>query len=106
MNVRGVAVLFVIVLAIGAVLQAFAHDIYGGWTQPDTGRSCCSDRDCQPARSYRGDDGLAYVWLNGRWRPVPPRRVLAIPSPDGASHVCADPMTDEIFCFVEGQPKS
>ncbi len=93
------------VIAIGAANQALAHDIYGGWTQPGTGKSCCNDRDCRPVRSYRGDDGVHYVWLNGRWQPVPASRVLAIPSPDGSSHLCANDETDEIHCFVPGQPQ-
>jgi hypothetical protein len=106
MTTRGLAILFVVVLAIGAAVQALAHGAYGGWINPASGGSCCDDRDCQPARSYLGDDGFHYVWLTGQWRRVPPDRVLKIPSPDGNSHVCADVQTDAIHCFVAGQPKS
>ena len=87
------------------VRPARAHEPYGGWVNPTTGASCCNDQDCHPVRSYLGDDGVHYVFLSGRWKPVPAARVLKIPSPDGNSHVCDNVMTDEIYCFVAGQPK-
>jgi hypothetical protein len=92
------------VVAIGASGEARGHEPYSGWTQPGADTSCCNDQDCRPVRSYRGDDGGAYVFLSGRWQPVPPDRVLLLPSPDGYSHVCADPLTDRIYCYVEGSP--
>lgn len=101
-----------LILAILSIGSAFAHDPYSGWTQPGTGKSCCnqmspdrSSGDCRPVRSYKGDDGRHYVFLSGRWQPVPAERVLQIPSPDGNSHACANVETDEIHCFVPGQPK-
>lgn len=106
MTPRTLATVLVAANLVTAPAQVLAHDPYGGWINPATGGSCCDDRDCQPARSYLGDDGFYYVFLTGRWRRVPPDRVLKIPSPDGSSHVCADALTDEIHCFVAGPPKS
>lgn len=98
-------------MAIGAAASVYvrparAHDLYAGWVNPATGASCCNNQDCRPARSYLGDDGRHYVFLTGRWKQVPVERVLKIPSPGGNSHVCANVQTDEIYCFVPGQPKS
>lgn len=100
----------------GATKQVRAHDPYGHWTQPGTGKSCCSQQrtqadgtivgDCRRVRSYLGDDGVHYILVRNRWRPVPPDRVLRIPSPDGNSHGCVNDETLEIHCFVPGPPRS
>lgn len=99
---------WVIVLALAVILAfafaALAHDPYSKWTQPGTGKSCCNKQDCRPVRSYKGDDGLHYVYVVGKWRPVPRERVLQIPSPDMSSHACVDLESFEIHCFVEGPP--
>ncbi len=106
-NILLVLALAIAVFMIGAFTggRARAHEPYGDWRQPG-GASCCSDlqRECRPVRSYLGDDGRHYVFLSGRWKPVPPGNVLKRPSPDGNSHVCAG-LEDEIYCFVAGVPK-
>ena len=85
-----------------------AHDHRGHWLDA-WGVKCCSDlhRECRPARSMLGDDGGYSVWLEGRWRPVPPTAVLAtVESPDGSSYVCLDKSDGRIRCFINGKPKS
>ena len=62
-------------LVIGAMLVAIAswpssaHDIYAG-LKDSAGASCCSDRDCHPAR-YRITAGGVQMLVDGKWITVP-----------------------------------
>lgn len=87
------------------------HDWYEHLKQPGTQASCCKgsrngvEGDCRPTRAYQDDDGNWRALLNGRWVAIPPRVVLQSLAPDGASHICANPI-GRIFCFIGGSPKS
>lgn len=84
-------------------------DFYKNLKQPDNGYSCCNamtatEGDCRPVRWYPGYDGLFYAFINGRWKPVPPNKVVTTTeSPDGYGHVCANRYTDDIYCFIPGK---
>ncbi len=91
------------------------HDWYQKLQQPGSKASCCNaqkkrpdgtlEGDCRPTRAYQKDDGMWYALVDGRWVQVPPRVVLKDLSPDGNSHVCANP-SGRILCFLGGSPKS
>ena len=111
MTARGVATLAVIVLAIGAAVQAMwpvrarAHDPYSTWTAPDNpGLSCCNSSDCRPTRAYMGDDGLWRAWDGINWLTIPPGRVLPTDyAGDGRNHLCEK--MGAVYCFSPGQPR-
>ncbi|MBX3502500.1 MAG: hypothetical protein KF889_23900 [Alphaproteobacteria bacterium] len=81
------------------------HDWYRQLLHPNTGVSCCGDRDCRPTRAYVDDNGAWRAQLNGAWVKVPRAAVLSTRAPDGNSHICA---TDAgvILCFIGGVPKA
>ncbi len=96
-----VAVLFV--LTLGAALRkAWAHDPYSGWLDRK-GFSCCDMTDCRPTRAEVDERGQWRAMVDGRWVTVPADAVLAIPSPDGRSHICMTPEALEPRCFVPGE---
>ena len=69
--------------------------------QPRTGVSCCSISDCRPADS-RVRDGRYEVFIDDRWMPVPPEKVLERKdNPTGRPIVCYTPQAG-IMCFVRG----
>lgn len=111
MTTRGLATLFVIVLAIGAVVSACwpkparAHDPYSGWKQPDSPSvSCCDDTDCRPTRAYMGDDGLWRAWDGVAWLTIPASKVLPTDfAKDGRNHLCEK--MGAVYCFTPGQPR-
>lgn len=87
---------------------ALAHEPYTKWMAPNGGK-CCSepDKECRPVRSYYDDEiGRFKVLVDGGWKIVPPSAVLTRESPDGRSHACIGPHTRNIYCFVNGRPKS
>lgn len=81
------------------------HKWYMELRQPNSGVSCCDDRDCRPTRAYVDEDGAWRAQLNGSWIKVPGDAVLQTPAPDGNSHICANE-AGTILCFVGGVPKS
>jgi hypothetical protein len=81
------------------------HDWYKTLVSPQSGVSCCNDKDCRPTRAFIGDDGAWRALLNGQWISVPREKVLNTKAPDGNSHICANEF-GMIFCFVGGVPKS
>lgn len=83
------------------------HEWYKNLSQPGTGYSCCSDKDCRPTRAYMDEDGKWHALVNGWWRDIPPSVVLEELAPNGGSHVCAgEGRNATIYCFVGGVPKS
>lgn len=112
MTTRAIATLFVIVLAIGAAVQACwpkparAHDPYSQWKAPNNPNvSCCNNEDCRPTRAYLGDDGLWRAWNGKEWLTVPPDRMLPTDyAKDGRSHLCEK--MGYIYCFSGAEPKS
>jgi len=129
MTTRAVATLFVILLAIGAVVSACwpkpakaqdhhpAHrDFYRLWMQPGVypPASCCNARverdgaevgDCEPTRAElrRGDDGVArwHAWLRqeGRWLPIPDAKVIRERNPSGQDAHLCWTPTAGVLCF-------
>ncbi len=121
---RGVATLFVVVLAIGAAVQALwpakaraqdhhpAHrDFYLKWTQPgvDPPVSCCSARieanglevgDCEPTRAeIRAGQWWAWLRQESRWIEIPDGKVLRERNPNGRdAHLCWS--GGRVLCFV------
>ena len=87
------------------------HDWYQQLKQPGTGYSCCNgsargnEGDCRPTRAYQDDEGRWFALLNGRWVAIAPQVILDRMSPDGRSHLCANPY-GRIFCFLRGSPRS
>lgn len=102
---RGLAIVFVIVLAIGAA-EALAHDPYSEWHAPDNpGLSCCNGDDCRPTRAWLGDDGRWRAWDGLGWIIIPPGRVLPTDyAGDGRAHLCEK--LGAVYCFSPSQPKS
>lgn len=69
--------------------------------QPGTNALCCSLADCRPVDYRGGPDGYE-VWINERWVPVPPSRVLeGKDNPVGRGVVCYTPALG-VLCFVRG----
>ena len=81
------------------------HDWYKTLVSPQSGASCCDNKDCRPTRAYLDDDGRWRAMLDGGWVVVPREKVLKTKAPDGNSHICANDF-GMIFCFVGGVPKS
>ena len=81
------------------------HDWYKTLMSPQSGASCCDNRDCRPTRAYLDDEGTWRALLDGRWIAVPREKVLRTKAPDGNSHICANEF-GMIYCFVGGVPKS
>lgn len=76
-----------LVLLASTVPAAQAHDWYGG-LRDSGGRSCCNDRDCHPVGLCAMPDRREGLLIEGRCRPIPWDKVLAIPAPDGQAHAC------------------
>lgn len=81
------------------------HQTYQHWQQPDNGASCCNDKDCRPTRARMTDNETWEAWNGHRWIPIPPAKVLHIPSPDGRSHLCSSEADDTVWCFLPGEVK-
>lgn len=93
-------------IGLGIGTDARAHDIYTKWERPDTGGSCCSNKDCRQATARYSAKGWE-VLLEGEWVEVPPGRVLdpvLFANPDGMHHVCVSPER-HIYCFMPGEAK-
>jgi hypothetical protein len=75
------------VLLLLAAAPAAAHEWYTGLKSND-GESCCNERDCAPTPMCIGGAGHEGLLLGGICFPVPWDKVLDVPSPDGAAHVC------------------
>jgi hypothetical protein len=84
---------------------------YSTWRQPAFGNprtaGCCDRTDCYPTTA-KFEDGLWWARHRetGRWIIVPNHKVEhdqidARESPDGRSHLCANPH-GYVFCFVAG----
>ena len=125
MTTRGLATLFVVVLAIGAVVQAFmsvraraqdhhpAHrDFYRQWMQPGVSPplSCCNARlekdgietgDCEPTRAeIRGGAWWAWLRQETRWLPIPDAKLIRERNPSGQdAHLCWTPARG-VLCFL------
>lgn len=83
------------------------HETYKNWTD-GKGMSCCSGKDCRPAKvRWRG------VWqarIGDRWCDIPEAVVRRYKSPDGGPHVCSPvPIQPDrpckIYCYVHGEVK-
>lgn len=72
---------------------------YRSLKQPGSGVSCCSIADCRPV-DYRTDNGAYEVFIDDKWRTVPPDKVLQqMVNPVGRAVVCYTPALG-ILCFV------
>jgi hypothetical protein len=77
---------------------------YESWMRPDTPElSCCNKADCYATPSrHRGGRIQALHRESGEWIDIPDEKVeLNRDSPDGLSHLCANP-EKFVFCFKEG----
>ena len=108
--------------------EAAAHDPdRGAWfksLKTPQGGSCCDLSDCRQTQAKQNADGSWVAIVNGKWRDIPPEKVLASPlSIDGEAYVCNSPATPggwgpnyggapmfiepsegTIFCFVPPIP--
>ena len=95
----------VVLWSVGAP-PSLAHDPYTSWQRPDTGGSCCDNKDCRQATARY--TGAGWEVLDGeKWLEVPPGRVLdtrKYKNPDGMHHVCIGPK-QHIYCFMPGEAK-
>lgn len=67
--------------------------------QPDNGVSCCFVADCRRA-DFRTSESGYEVWIDDRWQPVPPEKVLQrADNPMGRAIVCWTKRLG-IMCFV------
>ncbi len=69
-------------------------DFYSKLKQPKSGRSCCNDRDCRPARyraTHRGYEFLVY----GRWVRVRNSKLMIEDTPDDGGHICGQFVGDQ-----------
>lgn len=73
-------------LAAALVGPAWAHDWYTDLRDGE-GNRCCSVTDCLRAENCRIDGREGLSWA-GACRPIDWSKVLPLPSPDGAAHVC------------------
>lgn len=108
MTDRHPAIFCLFVLLFGLGLMKFggtarAHDGYGGWFQPGTGKSCCNDHDCRPTTATQDMNGTWWVTVNGRPVAVPGNRIVR-KATDGRCHVCES--GGEIHCFNPCEPRS
>jgi hypothetical protein len=85
--------LFAVALALRA-LPASSHDWYADLIVPGTTESrCCGgaepDPDCAPYPHRSTNGELSWeLFINGRWWPVPPEKIVQMYSPDGQAHAC------------------
>jgi hypothetical protein len=102
-----IAILLSLCAIIDAVVSgAKAHEPYSDWKIPGTSSSCCNDRDCRPVRAAQDLDGNWTAFVDGREVRIPRDRILNMRSPDGRSHLCADPVGLVPYCFVPGDVRS
>lgn len=102
-----VCLIVAFVLLGGLFGQASGHDQYHNWKMPDSGVSCCNDKDCGPTRAYLDPETDQWRALNprtGEWVLVPPAKILKGPSPDGRTHWCG--VGTLTYCFMPGDTKS
>jgi hypothetical protein len=78
-------------------------DFLRSLTLPDTGGSCCNEKDCRLIDSHEWQikDGDYQVHHEGRWLVVPASRILKRQSPDGRAVACV--LNNLVVCFVVGQ---
>lgn len=69
------------------IAPAQAHDIYEDWKSPETGESCCNNKDCHKVK-HRFVGRTLEVFVQGVWVPVNRSVLLAQPSQDGSAHAC------------------
>jgi hypothetical protein len=71
--------------AISLPLPIRAHDIYSHLKDGE-GKSCCDERDCQPAH-YRLSQRGVKMLVDRRWIDVPSEKIqyLSLPGDDGAT---------------------
>lgn len=85
--------------------DAAIHELfYRDWMRPDAPTiSCCNLQDCYPAASRMVDgQWQARRREDGVWIVVPPAKVeINRDSPDGRSHLCAQP-GGQAICFIPG----
>jgi hypothetical protein len=67
--------------------HALHHHWYMGLKQPGTGMSCCSDKDCAPARWRSTPNGIEFL-IGGQWIMPPKSTVMEIETIDGDGHWC------------------
>ena len=89
--------------AVEAAPPADADPALSPWfqslRQPENGVSCCSMADCRPADFRTSATGYE-VWIEDRWQPVPPEKVLQrTDNPVGRAIVCWTKQLG-ILCFV------
>jgi hypothetical protein len=73
-------------------------DFYSRWQRPN-GMSCCSDRDCRPAKTrIRGQ--VVQVLIDGEWVDAPSGAIRPYVSPDLGDHVCA--IGKNVLCVILG----
>lgn len=88
------------------------HDWYQHLKQPGTGYGCCSNNDCRPTKAYWDDVDEVWMAVNPftqNWIRVPDKYILADKEnkdPMQRPHICVNPHSGLIYCFLRGQPKS
>ena len=99
--------------------QSRVADWFRSLKQPQTGLGCCSVADCRTATFRINEAGQYEVWIEDKWRLVPPNSVVRRESnPTGLPVVCYHRVPDwdgahgtgydrlEIRCFVPYRPVS
>ncbi len=68
--------------------QRLHQEFYSKLRQPQTGISCCSQRDCRPAQHRQTNQGHEFL-INGEWVNVRQTKIIDNKlTPDGQSHWC------------------
>ncbi len=68
--------------------QRLHQEFYSKLRQPQTGISCCSQRDCRPAQHRQTNQGHEFL-INGEWVNVAQTKIIDNKlTPDGQSHWC------------------
>jgi hypothetical protein len=99
----GIIAGFLLVTPVRAAPPPDADPALAPWfqslRQPSTGLLCCSVADCRPV-DYRSTPGGYEVWIENKWLPVPPEKVLQrADNPVGRAVVCWTKLAG-IMCFV------
>lgn len=63
------------------------HGFYDQLRQPQTGISCCNDKDCRPAKWKVTKNGVAFQ-IGSKWIEAPMSSVIETETPDQGGHWC------------------
>lgn len=62
-------------------------EFYQHLMQPESGRPCCDDKDCRPAKFKITKAGPAF-YIGGKWILPPAKTIIEKLTPDGKGHWC------------------